>query len=78
MIKNIRKNLKSDYTVSQIFSFFLENMEQKVGSAFITMILFLRFLKTNLIADISKKEKRNMLLFLYDSLGYSNTVIHSM
>jgi len=43
MIKNIRKNLKSDYTVSQIFSFFWKNMEQKVGSAFITMILFLRF-----------------------------------
>ena len=78
MIKNIRKNLKSDYTVSQIFSFFWKNMEQKVGSAFITMILFLRFLKTNLMADISKKEKRNMLLFLYYSLGYSNTVIHSI
>lgn len=37
-----------------------------------------RFLKTNLIADISKKEKWNPLLFLYDSLGYPNTVIHSM
>ena len=37
-----------------------------------------RFLKTNLIADISKKEKWNPLLFLYDSLGYSNTVIHSI
>ena len=52
MIKNIRKNLKSDYTVSQIFSFFWKNMEQKVGSAFIEIEAKLDQLEGRLSTEI--------------------------
>ena len=49
---NVRKNLKSDYTVSQIFSFFWKNMEQKVGSAFIEIEAKLDQLEGRLSTEI--------------------------